>query len=365
MKFQLEEIANIYDSLHQTPVYIENGISMVRVTDLSEGYLNLSKTSKVAEEVYNEFTKKYIPKKYDIIMSRVGTYGVCALVNTEERFCLGQNTVIISAKKNKKFLYYYLISRCVKKQIEGFVTGSTQKTISDERKKKIVNILSSFDEKIELNNKINDNLQKFIINLYNLKFSEKENNGKLKDIIKKVNNSVNIKTKNINLKYFPVDALPSNYMLTKEGKENEEAKSSLIEFNKYDILIGAMRVYFHRVCLAAENGITRTTTFVLQPKKREYLYYALITMNNNLFIDYANFTSKGSTMPYAVWENVCEDYEIYIPTIEELESFNKIAESIFEKMIENEKENRELKQLRDTLLPKLMNGEIDLDKIEF
>lgn len=207
-------------------------------------------------------------------------------------------------------------------------------------------------------------MQKFIINLYDLKFNQKEKNGKLKDIVKKVNNTVNVKNKNINLKYFPVDVLPSNYLITKDGKKNDEAQSSLIEFNKYDILIGAMRVYFHRVCLAAEDGITRTTTFVLRAKKREYLYYALITMNKNLFIDYASYTSKGSTMPYAVWENACEDYEIYIPSIDEIENFNQIAESILEKMIENEKENRELEQLRNILLPKLMNGEIDLDKVE-
>lgn len=117
MKYKLEEIADIYDSLHQTPSYIENGISMVRVTDLSEGYLNLNKTLKVSEEIYNEFTKKYVPKNSDIIMSRVGTYGVCVLVNTEEKFCLGQNTVIISPKQNKRFLYYYLMSSNVKEQI--------------------------------------------------------------------------------------------------------------------------------------------------------------------------------------------------------------------------------------------------------
>ena len=69
-------------------------------------------------------------------------------------------------------------------------------------------------------------------------------------------------------------------------------------------------------------------------------------------------------MPYAVWENVCSEYNIYIPTKNELQEFNTICKAIIDKMNINQKENSKLEQIRDTLLPKLMNGEIDLDKIE-
>jgi len=124
-----------------------------------------------------------------------------------------------------------------------------------------------------------------------------------------------------------------------------------------------MRVYFHRVCLAANDGITRNTTFVFEPKLNKQLYYTLLLIDRDEFIDYANRTSKGSTMPYAVWDALAE-YDIYLPNEEETEKFYEVMYPIFEKMIFNEKQNHVLKQLRDTLLPKLMNGEIDLDKIE-
>ena len=69
-------------------------------------------------------------------------------------------------------------------------------------------------------------------------------------------------------------------------------------------------------------------------------------------------------MPYAVWENVCSEFDIYIPTKEELEEFNIVCKAIINKMNINQAENQKLEQIKDTLLPKLMNGEIDLDKIE-
>ena len=375
-KYRLGEIAT-FSQGKQVDVkeqYATKGKDMKKFTRIVD-YTNASEPVRYVEN----YGDRYFASENDLVMIRYGsqTAGMAVMgkngIIANNLFKINLNNDIVL----NKYMYYYLSQKEIFSYLRSSQSSSTMPAISFsimnsleidipsiDYQKKAINILLKIEKKQELNNKINDNLQKFIINLYDSKFNQKEKNGKLKDIVKKVNNSVNVKNKNSNLKYFPVDVLPSNYLITKEGKENDEAKSSLIEFNKYDILIGAMRVYFHRVCLAAEDGITRTTTFVLQPRKKEYLYYALITMNKDLFIDYASYTSKGSTMPYAVWENACEDYEIYIPYIGEVENFNKIAESILEKMIENEKENRELEQLRNILLPKLMNGEIDLDKIK-
>ena len=205
-------------------------------------------------------------------------------------------------------------------------------------------------------------MQELAKSIYYEKFKDKSNNGKLKYILDLYRK--NVKNKDLSLKYFPVDVLPMNYLITQKGKPNEEAQSSLVEFKKYDILVGAMRVYFHRVCLAAEDGITRTTTFVLRPKNNDYLYYSLITLDKDDFIKYANDGSKGSTMPYAVWDNNCNEYEIYIPSTTEAKEFNELVKPLFEIQIINEKNNRDLEQLRSILLPKLINGEIDVENIE-
>ena len=172
MKYKkLIELASVVDSLHQTPKYSDEGIPMVRVTDVKGGRLSLKDCLRVDEVVYKKFTANHEPTYGDIVISRVGTYGNFSFVSTNEQFCLGQNTAIITPHINPDFLYYCLTSKNVRNQIEQKVVGSTQKTLSlknikeleipdvDEiTQEKVAGILRNFDEKIELNSKINDNL---------------------------------------------------------------------------------------------------------------------------------------------------------------------------------------------------------------
>src|SRR5437879_4301747 len=72
---QLEETARVVDSLHQTPSFSDDGYPMVRVTDIKTGNLSLNGTLKVSETVFAKFTKNYKPKRGDIVLSRVGSYG--------------------------------------------------------------------------------------------------------------------------------------------------------------------------------------------------------------------------------------------------------------------------------------------------
>ena len=105
---ELVEQAKVVDSLHQTPSFSDDGYSMVRVSDIKPGNLDLSRALKVCEAVFAEFTRSYRPKRGDIVLSRVGSYGVSSFVQTDEPFCMGQNTVVIEPKVPARFLYYVL-----------------------------------------------------------------------------------------------------------------------------------------------------------------------------------------------------------------------------------------------------------------
>ena len=105
----------------------------------------------------------------------MGSYGIACFVNTNEVFCLGQNTVAITNFRqdvDRKFIYYSLINPILKNQIEALVTGSTQKTISMKsirsfqvpipsimEQKARAAILSSLDDKIENNRKTCEKLE--------------------------------------------------------------------------------------------------------------------------------------------------------------------------------------------------------------
>ena len=320
------------------------------------------------------YAKEPLYNKSSVLIGRKGTIDKIRYVDypfwtIDTLFYTEINTDLVIPQ----YLYYRLLDIDFKNLNEGTTIPSlrTQTLYEIEleiedikTQNKIVDILSTIDKKIKYNTHTNNNLQELLLLQYKLYFDNKEANGKLKDIVIKANRT--IKKDNINklLKYYPIDILPKNNIILQDGKDIEEAQSSLIEFKNNEILVGAMRVYFHRVCLSNNSGITRNTTFVLKPISDEYLYYSLLTIYQDPFIDYASLTSKGTTMPYAVWENVCSEFNIYIPTKEELQDFNPICKALIDKMNINQKENTKLESIRNTLLPKLMNGEIDLDKIE-
>ena len=331
------------------------------LTDLKGRFINRGERN-ITKEGFENLSTKMLPINSVLFSSRA-PIGYIAINNMNE-VCTNQGfkSIIPNDKINYMFLYYLL--KFNKDRIESLGSGTTFKEISGAVMKNIVvSIPENKNDQLKIA-KINNNLQDFLLSQYKLYFDNKETNGKLKDIVKKMNRTIKRDKINKLLKYYPIDILPKNNIILQEGKDIEEAQSSLIEFNSNEILVGAMRIYFHRVCISNNAGITRNTTFVLTPKQEEYLYYALLTIYQDSFIEYASLTSKGTTMPYAVWENVCSEFNIYIPTKEELKEFNVICKAIINKMNINQEQNNKLEKIRDTLLPKLMNGEIDLDKIE-
>jgi type I restriction enzyme, S subunit len=169
---RLDKVATIIDSLHKTPAYSEYGLPMVRVTDIKGGFLDLSGTLKVTDDVFEEFTRRHRPERGDIVFSRVGTYGNASYVASDAPFCLGQNTALIHPSMNSRFLHYCLQSPAVREQIECSVVGSTQKTISlksisalqipvppHQELEAIAHILGTLDDKIELNRRMNETLE--------------------------------------------------------------------------------------------------------------------------------------------------------------------------------------------------------------
>ncbi|MEQ1534175.1 MAG: hypothetical protein HOP04_15575 [Methylophilaceae bacterium] len=135
---KVEDVAKVVDSLHQTPSFSTEGYPMVRVTDIKTGNLNLEMALKVSEPVFREFIKNYAPKKNDIVLSRVGSYGVSSFVETDEPFCMGQNTVVIQPNIPARYLYYVLNSRGTRQQIDDGSYGSGYKSLSLKNVKELL-----------------------------------------------------------------------------------------------------------------------------------------------------------------------------------------------------------------------------------
>lgn len=231
----------------------------------------------------------------------------------------------------------------------------------------IADVLGAIDEKIESNRRKAEISQEVLRALYKSWFVEYApwggaaphdwREGTLRDVVDIVRNPTKA-GRHPERPYIPIDTIPMHSLGLDQAKPNTEAKSSLFLFETNDILLGAMRVYFHRVALAPFSGITRNTTFVLRPKVADHLAFSLLTCDDDSTIAYAQATSKGSTMPYAVWDGGLGELPLLIPAHEVLLTFNQRAKPLLNLIRDQLNETRSLIELRDTLLPKLLSGRI-------
>jgi type I restriction enzyme S subunit len=165
--------------------------------------------------------------------------------------------------------------------------------------------------------------------------------------------------------YVPIECISSKSLSLTESKPGSQAQSSLTKFYKYDILFGAMRPYFHKVCIAPFNGTTRTTAFVLYPKDVHDFAFGIFSVFSEDTINYATINSTGSTIPYAVWENSLENILIPMPRKEIRLAFNDAVGSMLLYITDNPyKQLTNLQIIRNTLLPKLISGEIRVPEAE-
>ena len=176
VRIAISEICEVFDGPHATPKKIEKGpvyLGIDAITD--DGKIDPKEYSYLSEEDYTKWTKRVTPQFGDIVFSYEATLGRYALIPKDFYGCLGRRLAVIrniSPNINTKWLFYYFRSpewtRFIRSKI---IKGSTVNRISIEdfpsytvpyialdRQNAIVNILSRIDEKIELNNTINDNL---------------------------------------------------------------------------------------------------------------------------------------------------------------------------------------------------------------
>lgn len=412
MEYKLGNLSNFYDSLHKTPkVYSTSGYPMIRVKDIETGFLNISQTANVSEVDYLEFTKKYKPTVGDIIITRVGTYGNVALVVKDENFCLGQNTVVLNPIRktiDNKYLFYALRDPYVQQQIESKVTGSTQKTISlkslkeievkrfDYKKEILIGkFLYNIDNKIEINKKIIANLEELSQTLFkhwfvDFEFPDKDGNpykssgGEINDTNNlppnwKYQSAKDIYT--INIGKTPPRKLTELFN-TKNGIDwvsisDMKADGPFINITKENLSESAVKEY--RVKLVPKNSVLLSFKLTIGRVKitnkelatNEAIAHFVTNKINSiytyLYLKNFNFESLGNTssIANAINSKIVKEMPILVPTSEILEKFKEIITPIFEKIELQQKENILLTQLRDTLLPKLMSGEIEIpDDIE-
>ena len=165
---------SVVDGTHDSPKPCDEGFYLITSKHLLDYEINFASAYKISEADYNLITKRSNVKQWDILFSMIGTVGRVYIErnSNSEYACKNVGIFKCGGDKHKAlWLYYVLKSPYCKQYISKVLAGSTQSYISlgnlrafpvpviaDEKRNRIIEALSNFDKKIELNNKINDNL---------------------------------------------------------------------------------------------------------------------------------------------------------------------------------------------------------------
>lgn len=373
------------DGLHGTPKYNNNGeYYFINGNNLINGNIVLKEDTKRVS--FDEFEKyKKLLNNRTILVSINGTIGNVAKYK-EEKCILGKSACYFNIKDDidKDFIYYIIVNSTFQSYIKQYATGTTIKNVSLKQMKdfefslppletqeKIAAILGCLDDKIEINNKINANLEnqaQTIFKHYFVDNPQKENwkKGKAMDFYditigktpprketkwfsKNINDIVWISISDMGQSGIYINS--SSEYLTKEAVENFNIV--LVPINT---ILLSFKLTIGRVSIANCNLTTNEAIAHFKISNNNLLEYTYFILKNYDYSKLGNTSSIGN----AVNSKTIKTMPWIIPDENVLNKFHFITEKLFNKIKINQKENTIVAEIRNMLLPKLMNGEIDV-----
>lgn len=333
----------------------------------------------LSEETYQTWFRAH-PIPGDILFVNKGTPGRVCLVPDPVDFCIAQDMIALRADESKiypKYLFAVLRSREIQQQIYNTNVGDViphfKKQFLDQLlipipersiQESIGDLYYVLSLKAERNKKINDNLADLLQTVYQERFGDTSliaNQGILSDICSYSRDKVAVSELNVST-YFSTENMLSGKAGSTEAT-SLPTTSQTTACHKGDTLISNIRPYFKKIVYCEDNCGCSTDVLCFTPSQPRYSAYLFSTLYADKFFAFMVAGSKGTKMPRGDKQQIMT-YPVVLPSEEELAGFNTIASPLLEQIYSNSAENKRLSILRDTLLPKLMSGEIDVSTIQ-
>ena len=380
----------ITDGTHDSPKPQQSGWKLITSKHLKGHYIDFDSANWISEADYLKVISRSAVEQWDILFSMIGTIGNIYLEKNPhvEYACKNMGIFKFSGnKENALWMYYYLKSPQAKAYIQTHLRGSTQAYVPlgglrempvpvppQSVRNEIIAVLRPIDEKIECNNAINDNLEQQAMALYRQMFVENNNDARREcradeyfDI------SIGKTPPRKEAQWFsmnPTDCIwvsisdmgrcgmyiaDSSEYLTHESvdKFNIKVVPDNTVLLSFKLTVG--RVAITDGAMVTNEAIAHFKTD--KPEINEYLY---------CYLKDFNYQTMGSTSSIATAVNskIIKAMPFVIPTDAELVSFHSATAPMFEMIKTRQRENTRLAELRDSLLPKLMSGEIDVSAVQ-
>ena len=159
--------------------------------------------------------------------------------------------------------------------------------------------------------------------------------------------------------YIGLQHMPRRNIALSEWGRADEVSSRKLRFHRGQIWFGKLRPYFHKVGIAPLDGVCSTDVVVIEPTSGELSALVLGHISSDDFVAYTDRTSFGTKMPRTKWQDMAK-YEVAVPPSSSglPGRLSAIFEPMTPRIVASIYENKTLAELRDTLLPRLLSGEI-------
>ena len=403
----IDVLEALIDYRGKTPKKVDSGIPLITAKIVKGGRIN-EPNEFLAEEDYDKWMVRGLPKPGDIVLTTEAPLGEVAQLD-DRKIALAQRIVTLRGKKNvldNTYLKYYFLSNVGQSRLKARETGTTVTGIKQSElrevlvtcppfvtQQKIANILSSLDDKIEVNRRINEQLEELAGALFKSWFADFEpfKDGEFVDselgmIPKgwkvgtlgeycKVKSGFAFKSswwQDNGLKVIKIKNITSDGVLDMNDCSYVSSENTLkakdFKTNVGDLLIAMTGATIGKFCMISSKEEMyvnqRVGKFFLGDNpilKLPFIYCTLKT--ERVYSEIVN-KGQGSAQPNISGSDI-ENIRIPLPEkVDYLLLFNEKLKSVFEKIIKNQQEITHLTTLRDTLLPKLMSGEIDVNEVK-
>lgn len=396
----------LIDCDHRTPPAADEGFHYITIPQLKEGRIDPSSARRISPEHYSEWTKKANPQPDDVVLSRRCNPGESAVVPVDLKFALGQNLVLLRADGSAirpKFLRWLVRSTVWWEQVRRFLNVGA---VFDSLKCKdipnfqlpipplyeqtaIASILESLDDKIDLNRRMNETLESMARALFRSWFfhfsaSTHPSSRPLYDSplgplpegwsVQALPNIIEV---NPSRKLGKQELAPYTEMkdLPESGCSIDQpvlrAFTSGSRFRNGDTLLA-------RITPCLENGKTGLVNFledgqlgwgstefiVMAPKPPVPPQFVYLLARMPEFRAHAIQNMVGSSGRQRVPIECFNSYNLPVPPPGVFAVFDEATRHYFELIRNNDLQSRTLAALRDTLLPKLISGELRLPEFE-
>ena len=367
------------------PENYENGdISWITPKDLStfSGRYILHGERNITEIGLNSCSTRLLPPNTVLFSSRA-PIGYVAIAAKE--MCTNQGFKSVIPNTDTDFMFLYYLLKYNRNNIENMGSGTTFKEVSGntmksikvcvpvdiDEQRRIGAVLSAIDDKIELNTTINENLEQQAQALFKAWFVDFEpfggvmpdnwRMGTLSEICGYSKDKVDIDDLTLDT-YYSTENMQPNRQGAVQATTLPTIKQTTA-CKKGDVLISNIRPYFKKILYCFSDCGCSTDVLCFVPNKTDYSAFLYCALYADKFFDYMVAGSKGTKMPRGDKQQIMV-YPICIPSAEYIEKFNQAVAPMLETVYTNRIEASNLANLRDTLLPKLMNGEIDVSAVK-